>query len=94
MSTRQHSEGSSNSKPEVIAVEIGPTEYVDLVGRKLDTLEVSSRYVPSSDDIAMHIRQVRESAPLLFSAIVGSISVEDWTKVASQNFKALSTLRS
>ena len=46
-------------------------------GSNSETLEVSSRYVPSPDDIAMHIKRVRELAPLLFSAIVGSIFVED-----------------
>ena len=39
--------------------------------------EVSSRYVPSRDNIRMHIRRVRESAPPLFSATVSSIFVED-----------------
>ena len=52
------------------------------------------RYVPSPDDIAMHIRRVRESAPLLFSAKVGSIFVECWTRVMSQNYKALSIPKS
>ena len=50
--------------------------------------EVSSRYVPSPVDIAIHIRRVRESAPSLFSATVSSIFVEDWTRVMPQNFKA------
>ena len=45
--------------------------------------EVSSLYVVSSDDIVVHIRRVRESAPPLFSTIVGSIFVEDWTRVMS-----------
>ena len=63
-------------------------------GSNRKTLEVSSRYIPSLDDMAMHIRRVKESAPLLFSAIVGSIFVEDWTEVTPQNFKALSIPRS
>ena len=42
-----------------------------------ETLEVSSRSVPFPDDIAMHIRRVRKLAPLLFSAIAGSIFVEN-----------------
>ena len=45
--------------------------------------EVSSRYVPSPDDIAMHNRQVRESDPPLFSATTSSIFMEDWTRVMS-----------
>ena len=44
----------------------------------------------SPDNIAVHIRLVRESAPPLFSATVGSIFVEDWTRVMSQNLRALS----
>ena len=63
-------------------------------GSNRETLKVSSRYVPSLDDIAMHIRRVRESGPPLFLAIVGSIFVEDWTRVMSQNFKALSIAKS
>ena len=31
---------------------------------------------------------MRESAPPLFSATIGSIDVEDWTRVMSQNFRA------
>ena len=56
--------------------------------------EVTSRYVPSLDDIAIQIRQVKESAPPLFLATVGSIFVEDWTRVMLQNFKALSVPKS
>ena len=56
--------------------------------------EVTSRYVPFPDDIAIRIRQVRESASPLFLATIGSIFVEDWTKVMSQNFKALSIPKS
>ena len=58
-------------------------------GSNSDVPEVSSRYVPSPDDITMHIRRVRESAPPLFSATVSSIFVEDWTRVMSQNLKVL-----
>ena len=39
--------------------------------------EVNSRYVPTLDDLAVHIKRVRESPPPLFSATVGSIFVED-----------------
>ena len=46
-------------------------------GSNKEALEVSSHYVPSLDDIAMHIRRVRESASPLFSAIVGSIFVRN-----------------
>ena len=56
-------------------------------GSNRETLEVSGRYVKSSGDIAMYVRRVRESAPPLFLAIVGSIFVEDWIIVTSQNFK-------
>ena len=59
-------------------------------GSNSEILEVSSRYVPSPDDIAMQVRRVRELAPPLFLATVGSIFVEDWTRVMSQNFKELS----
>ena len=52
-------------------------------GSNREALEVNSRYVASPDDIAVHVRRVRESAPLLFSATVSSIFVEDWTKVIS-----------
>ena len=51
--------------------------------------EVSSRYVPTLDDLAVHIKGVRESAPPLFSATVGSIFVKDWTRVMSLNLKFL-----
>ena len=59
-------------------------------GSNREVLKVSSRYVASPDDIAMHVRRVRESAPPLFLATVGSIFVEDWTRVMSQNLRALS----
>ena len=52
-------------------------------GSNREALEVSSRYLASPDDVAEHIRQVRESVPPLFSATVGSIFVEDWTRVMS-----------
>ena len=59
-------------------------------GSNREALQISSHYMASPDDIAVHIRRVRESAMPLFSAIVGSIFVEDWTRVMSQNFRALS----
>ena len=59
-------------------------------GSNSEVSDVSSHYVPSLDDIAVHIRRVRESAPPLFSATVGSIFVEDWTRIMSQNLKILS----
>ena len=52
-------------------------------GSNSEVPEVSSHYLPSSDDIAMHIKRVRESIPPLFSATVSSIFVEDWTRVMS-----------
>ena len=63
-------------------------------GSNSEVPEVSSRYVPSLDDIAVHIRRVRESTPPLFSATVGSIFVEDWTRIMSQNLKMLSVPKS
>ena len=57
------------------------------MGRKLETFEVSGRYVQSPDDIAMYVRRVRESAPPLILAIVGSIFLEDWIRVMLQNFE-------
>ena len=59
-------------------------------GSNTEVPEVSSRYVSSPDDIAMYIKRMRESTPSLFTAVVGSIFVEYWTWVMSQNFKALS----
>ena len=56
--------------------------------------EVSSHYVPFLDDIAMYIKQVRESNPPLFSTMVCSVFVEDWTRVKSHNFNALSIPKS
>ena len=58
-------------------------------GSNKEASEVSIRYVASPDDIVVHIRWVRESAPHLFLAIIDSIFVEDWTRVMSQNFRAL-----
>ena len=58
-------------------------------GSNREAPEVSSRYVASLDDIAVHIRLVRESALPLFSVTIGSIFVEDWTRVMSQNFRAI-----
>ena len=43
--------------------------------------EVNSRYEISPDDIAIHIRRMREYAPPLFLATIGSIGVDDWTRV-------------
>ena len=63
-------------------------------GSNRETLKVSSCYVPSLDDITVYIRRVRESTPLLFLAIVGSIFAEDWTRVTLQNFKVLSIPKS
>ena len=60
-------------------------------GSNKEALEVTSRYMPSP---AIQIRRVRESGPPLFSAIVSSIFVEDWTRVMSQNFRALSIPKS
>ena len=59
-------------------------------GSNKEVPEVSSRYMASLDDIAVHIKLVKESAPPLFSATVDSIFVEDWTRVMSQNFRTLS----
>ena len=50
-------------------------------GLNKGTLKVSGHYVQSPDDIAMYVRRVRELAPPLFLAIVGSIFVEDWIRV-------------
>ena len=58
-------------------------------GSNREAPEVSSLYVASLDDIAVPIRRVRESVLPLFSATVGSIFVKDWTRVMSQNLRAL-----
>ena len=63
-------------------------------GSNSEVPEVSIRYVPSPDDVAVHIRRARESAPPLFSATVGSIFLEDWTRIMSQNLKILSVPKS
>ena len=63
-------------------------------GSNSEVPEVSSCYVPSLDDIAVHIRQVKEFAPPLFSATVSSIFVEDWTRIISQSLKMLSVPKS
>ena len=52
-------------------------------GSNSEISEVSSRFVPSSDDIARCIRRVRESALPLYTAVAGSIFVEDWTRIMS-----------
>ena len=52
-------------------------------GSNSDIPEVNSCYVPSPDDIAVHIRGVREFGPPLFLATGDSIFVEDWTRVMS-----------
>ena len=63
-------------------------------GSNSEVPEVSSRYVPFLDDLPVHIRRVRESTPPLFSATVGSIFVEDWTRLMSLNLKVLSVPKS
>ena len=63
-------------------------------GSNSEVPEVSSRYVLSLDDIAIHIRRVRKSAPPLFSATIGSIFIEDWTRVMSQNLNVFSIPKS
>ena len=49
--------------------------------------EVSSCYVPFQDDITIHIKLVKESASPLFSATVGSIFMEDWTRLCHKILK-------
>ena len=63
-------------------------------GSNREALDVTSCYVPSLDDIAIQIRRMRETVLPLFSVTVGSIFVGDWTRVMSQNFKALSIPKS
>ena len=63
-------------------------------GSNSEVLEVNSRYVPSLDDLAVHIRRVREFAPPLFSTTIGSIFVEDWARVMSLNLKFFSVPKS
>ena len=64
------------------------SDVISQGGSNRETLEVSGRYVQSLDDITMYVMRVKESAPPLFSARIGSIFVEDWTRVMLQNFKA------
>ena len=59
-------------------------------GSNGEASEVNRHYEISPDDIAVHIRRMRESVPPLFSATIGSIYVEDWTRIMSQNFRLLS----
>ena len=56
--------------------------------------ERSQSDVPSSNDVVGCIRRVRESAPPLFTTVVGSIFVEDWTRIMSQTLKMLSVPKS
>ena len=46
-------------------------------GSNNEVPQVTSCYVPSLDDLAVHIRQVRESTLPLFSATIGSIFMDD-----------------
>ena len=46
-------------------------------GSNSEVPKVNSRYVPSLNDLVVHIKRVKESAPPLFSATIGSIFVED-----------------
>ena len=59
-------------------------------GSNREAPEVNSRYEASLDDIVTHISRVRESKAPLFTTEYESIVVEDWTRVMSQNFRALS----
>ena len=59
-------------------------------GSNEGTPEINSRYEASVNDIVTHIRRVRESKVSLFIAEYEFIGVEDWTRVMSQNFRALS----
>ena len=52
--------------------------------------EVNSHYEASLDDTMTHIKRVRESKAPLFRAEYEFIGVEDWTRVISQHFRALS----
>ena len=58
-------------------------------GSNREAPNVSSRYVASPDDVVVYIKRVRESTPPSFSTTIGSIFVEDWTRVMSQNLRAL-----
>ena len=59
-------------------------------GSNSEVSKVRSHYVPSLDDIVVHIRRLSESTLPLFSATIDSIFVEDWTRIMSQNLKILS----
>ena len=63
-------------------------------GSNSEVPEVNSHYVPTLDDLAVHIKRVREFVPPLFSVTVGSIFVEDWTRVMSLNLKVLAVPKS
>ena len=63
-------------------------------GSNSEVPEVSSHYASSLDDLVVHIRRVRDSAPPLFSATVSSIFVEDWTRVTSLSLKFFSVPKS
>ena len=63
-------------------------------GSNSEVPKVTSHYVSTLDDLAIHIRRVRDSAPPLFSATVGSIFVEDWTRVMSLSLKFFSVPKS
>ena len=63
-------------------------------GSNREVPKVTSRYVSSLDDLAVHVRWVRDSTPPLFSATVGSIFVEDWTRVMSLSLKFFSVPKS
>ena len=58
-------------------------------GSNREAPEVNSRNEVSPNDIAVHIRQMREFTPPLLLATIGSIFMEDWTRVMSQSFRAL-----
>ena len=61
-----------------------------LSGSNEEVPEVNNSCEISTNNIAVHIKQMRESAPPLFLATIGYIDVEDWTRVMSQNFRDLS----
>ena len=51
--------------------------------------QVSSRKELGSNEIATHIRRIRESNPPLFSDDLYGLSAQEWTTVMSQKFRAL-----
>ena len=55
-----------------------------------EVLEVISHYEVFLDETEAHIRRMRESKPPFFTAEYETIGVEEWTRVMSQNFRALS----